>query len=481
MTTTSSSLTTLTNAPGLLPEEYRLLVQLVARYKANVSRNHLRTLYYDGERSLRRAGKLGMAMPPQLGKLESVIGWPAKAVEVLDNRLDLQGFVMADQAEADDSLAEIVTDNQLLVESSQAHIASMIHGVAFATVTAGDEAAGEPPVVVQTRAATEGSALWSQRSRKIVAGMTINDGIDGIEFPELNLWMADRVVTVWREGNGYAVVRQPHTLGSVPMVMLAHRPRLGKRYGMSRITRPLMDFTDAAARTVVRMEGTAEFFSFPQRWVSGALAEDFDEDTFLTYLNRLLVLGRDEDGSAPTMGTFSAASPQPHIEQLRAIAMLVAGETSIPPDSLGIIQDNPSSADAIRANEAELVKVAERTQMVYGASWCEVMRLAQHARDGAADERLTRLQAKWRDPSTPTKAADAQSVMTLVQAGVYPAQSEVTWEQLGLDPVTISRLKADALRNQGSDMLDQLLGGTQAASPEATDSVADEGTGVTSG
>lgn len=471
----TDAIATLTNAPGLLPEEARLLTRLVTQWQNTRYRNRLRTLYYDGERSLRRAGLLGMAMPPQLGKLESVVGWPAKAVEVLDNRLDLQGFVMAGQAEADESLAEIIADNQLLTESSQAHIASMIHGVAFATVSAGDEAAGEPPVVVQTRAADEGSALWSQRSRKIVAGMTINEGIDGIESPELTLWMEDRVVTIWQEGNGYAVIRQPHSLGAVPMVMLAHRPRLNKRYGMSRITRPLMDYTDSAVRTILRMDGQAEFFSFPTRWISGANEDDFDEDTFATYLNRLLVLSAPDEGEAPKLGSFAAASPQPHIDQLRAIAMMVAGETSIPPDSLGIIQDNPSSADAIRANEAELVKVAERAQAVYGAGWCQVMRLAQHARDGIPDERLARLQAKWRDPSTPTKAAAAQSVMTLVGAGVLPPQSEVTWEQLGFDPVTISRLKADALRDQGSQLLAQLEAGTQQASPEAVAAVADEG------
>lgn len=472
----TADITALANVPGLRPEESRLLIQLIRRYDANRSRNYLRTLYYDGERSLRRAGKLGMSMPPSLGKLESVIGWPAKAVEVLDNRLDLQGFVMAGQAESDDGLAEIVEDNQLFVESSQAHIASMIHGVAFATVVQGDEAAGDPPVVISTYSATAASAIWSARARRLVAGLTVDEGIDGLESPQLTLWMDDRTVSIWREGNDYAVQRTPHTLGRVPMVMLAHRPRLGKRYGMSRITRPLMDFTDAAARTVIRMEGTAEFFSFPQRWITGVDEDDFDQDAFTTYLNRLLTLGADEDGNQPSLGTFSAASPQPHIDQLRALAMMVSGETAIPPNSLGIIQDNPSSADAIRAAEAELVKVAERAQLVYGSGWCEIMRLAQQTRDGTPDERLDQLRAKWRDPSTPTKAASAQAVMSLVSVGALPPASEVTWEMLGLDPVTISRLKADVARQQGQDMLDQLLTGTAQAAPEARAAVADEGT-----
>lgn len=461
MTTTITDLARLgETTAALTPDEMVVLGKLVKQYSATLRRNHLRTFYFDGEHSLRTLGKLGMAMPPQIGKLESVLGWPQKAVEVLDNRLELQGFVAADQTEADPSLEQIAVDNDLYTEASMAHTASMIHGVAFATIFAGDPTQGEPEVIITTRSAEEATALWSQRSRRVVAGMTVNSGLDGLESDQINLFLPDRVVSVWKEGNGLAVQRQEHALDRVPMVMLPYRPKLGKRYGASRITRALMNLTDSAVRTLLRMEGTAEFFSFPQRWATGVAEEDFD-DTFKTYLNRLLALGADENGNQPTLGTFSAASPQPHIEQLRAIAMLVAGETSIPVSYLGIIHDNPSSADAIRAAESDLVKVAERAQSVYGAKWSEALRIAQHMRDGRADDSLDRLQAKWRDAATPTKAADAQSTMALVQAGVLPAQSEVTWEQLGYDPVTISRLKAANAQQTMVDRIATLAAGAQ--------------------
>ena len=446
------------DAAPLTAQEAGLLKKLYNQLTANSARNRLRTLYYDGERSLRRAGELGMSMPPQLGKLESVIGWPAKAVEVLDNRLDLEGFVVSGQAETDGSLDEIVSDNDLIVESSQTHIASMTHGVAFATVSAGDPLAGEPPVIVQTRSALDATALWSQRSRCIVAGLTVNRGVEGAESDEVCLWLPDATLSIIAADGGLIVHRIPHNLGRVPMVMLPYRPRLGKAFGMSRISRPLMDATDAAARTIIRMEGTAEFFSFPQRYALNVHKDDFEEDVFATYLNRLLTLAPPEDGGpAPQMGTFAAASPEPHIAQLRALATLVSGETGIPPNALGIIHDNPSSADAIRAAEAELVKIAERAQVVYGHAWCEVMRIAQQLRDGTPDDRLAGLRAQWRDPSTPTKAANAQMVFSLVSAGILPAQSEVTWELLGLDRTTISRLKAHAAAGRARDRIDKLL------------------------
>ena len=420
-------------------------------------RNGLRTEYADGEHILRGTGMLGSTLPPTLEKLEVVVGWPRKAVDVVTARLNLLGFVVGGQAEADPDLAQIVEENNLLVESELAHDASLVHGISFVTVSEGDETAGEPKALIQVWHAREATAIWSPSKRKVIAGMTVAEGVDGIESPRVDLLLDDRTVSIWREGSQVATRRSPHTLGYVPMFMLAYNPTVAKRYGQSRITRPLMALTDAAVRTLLRMEGTAEFFSFPQRWVTGADPEDFDESSFKTYMNRLLVLTADEDGHQPSMGTFAASSPEPHIAQLRAIAMLVAGETSIPPNYLGIIQDNPASADAIRAAEADLVKVAEKAQTIYGQTWCDVARCARHIRDGHVPDNLGTLRAQWRDPSTPTKAANAQSAMTLVGAGILPPTSEVTWEWLGLDPVAISRLKADTARQETAQRRQELV------------------------
>lgn len=385
-----------------------------------------------------------------LAKLETVLGWPAKAVTALEHRLNLIGFVRPGQAERDDGLADIWAANNLAVEAPMTHTASLIHGTAFVTVSAGDVKSGEPEVVVAARSAREATCLWDRRSRRVTAGLTVNPEQDTIPG-SVSLWLPDRVVTCTHTTTGgWRLVRSPHRLGEVPMVMMAFRPHLEREFGVPRITDTVMGLTDSAARTVLRMEGTAEFFSFPQRYALGVDGQDFD-DSFRTYLNRFLALGRDEDGELPQLGTFSSSSPQPHIEQLRATAALFSGETSIPLNYLGIVQDNPSSADAIRAAEADLITVAERAQVIYGAAWAKVMRLAQKVRDGVPDDGLRYLAAKWKDPATPTKAANAQSVMSLVQAGVLPAMSETTWRLLGYDEATILELSADAAQSSSRD------------------------------
>lgn len=427
---------------GLDAREAAIIKQLATQYSSYQASNNLRSLYYLGKHSLRAAGKLGLAVPAQIGKLETILGWPAKAVTTLEHRLNLRGFVTENGNH--DGFAEIMDDNNFLLEASMTHTASLIHGTAFVTVSQGDTQSGEPKAVIAARSAREATALWSRRSRKIIAGLTLNPKTDW-EDATVSIWLPDRVITATDTRAGWKLTRQAHSMGQVPMVMLSFRPHLEEEFGVSRITKTVMGLTDSAMRTMIRMEGTAEFFSFPQRYALGVQEEDF-ANTFKTYLNRFLALGRDDNGELPTMGEFTSSSPQPHIEQLRVLASMFSGETSIPLNYLGIVQDNPSSADAIRAAEADLITVAERAQRTYGPAWAQVMRMAHAIHAGGWDPGLTRIEPQWRDPATPTAAATAQSVMSLVQAGVLPGKSRVTWELLGYDEATILRLEADAAR-----------------------------------
>ena len=94
-------------APGLDIQEQRAIALMLDRMESHERSNNLRSLYYLGKRSLRAAGKLGMAMPPSLGRLETILGWPAKAVTTLEHRLNPTGFVVRGESDPDPVLEQI--------------------------------------------------------------------------------------------------------------------------------------------------------------------------------------------------------------------------------------------------------------------------------------------------------------------------------------------------------------------------------------
>jgi hypothetical protein len=64
--------------------------------------------------------------------------------------------------------------------------------------------------------------------------------------------------------------------------------------------------------------------------------------------------------------------------------------------------------------------------------------------DSATDLKKVRgLRPKWRDASTPTRAAMADAVTKQVAAGILQPDSEIALEQLGYDETDIQRIKAE--------------------------------------
>ncbi|WP_431889455.1 phage portal protein [Nocardiopsis alba] len=459
------------HATGLDDPEQDTLNKIVSQIEAHRSYNETREAYYEGSKRIRQ---LGIAIPPKLSDVETVVGWPGMAVDVLDERLDLDGFALPDGDIDDLDLDQVWRDNRMDDETGQAHLPALMHGVCFVTVSAGME--GEPPVLITVEPPTRMSGLWDTRARRLSAAASVVWDAEQGRYTAATLYLADQ--TIFMEaptggGNLAVVKRSEHRLGRPLVVPLVNRPRVGRPWGRSEISRAVISYTDSAVRTLLGMEVAREYYSSPQLALLGVAEEAFQnpdgsaKTAWEVYLGRVLALTRDEDGDLPQVQQISAGSPAPYLDQVRGLANMLAGEAAIPPSYLGFVTDNPSSADAIRVSEARLVKRAERRQRVFGAAWCEVMRLALLVRDGVIPEEANGLVARWRDAATPTRAAQSDSVMKLVSAGVLPPNSEVTYELLGYDRTTINRLAAEARRARTTSMLDSLF-----SVPPATPEVA---------
>lgn len=140
-------------------------------------------------------------------------------------------------------------------------------------------------------------------------------------------------------------------------------------------------FFDSAMRTVKRSEISAEFYSFPQKYVVGT-SVDFDPlDKWKSAMSYMIEITKDEDGDVPKFGQFQQQSMAPHTEQLRMFAGLFAGETGLTLDDLGFPSDNPSSAEAIKSSHENLRLMARKAQRTFGTGFLNVGYLAACLRD----------------------------------------------------------------------------------------------------
>lgn len=438
-------------------EERDSIRQFSARIETLRIKNLRKEAYYEGKQRVR---KLGIAIPPSLRDLEISVGWPTTVVDVLEERLDFQGWASPDGDPY--GLAEVYEDNGLDVEAPLAHTDALIYGTSFVVVGAGFD--GEPSPLVTIESPLNVTGDYDGRLRRMTQAFAIEERGDLNEPLQITLYGQHENVTavkvngVWKVANREAA-RDAHGLGRVQVVPLINRPRGSRSWGHSEITRAVRSYTDQGVRTLLGMEVNREFYSAPQRYALGADETSFaDKDGNVRtgwelVMGRMLAIGRDEDGELPQVGEFTAASPAPYLAQMEGLAQLLAAEGAIPVNYLGFVSANPASADAIRAAEARLVKRAERRQVIFGRAWKEVARLAVLIREGAVPDGFGSLAAKWKDASTPTRAAAADEAVKLVGSDVLPSDSSVTYDRIGLSPQEQATLEVDKRRSRARDTL----------------------------
>lgn len=447
-------------------DETRLINYHLNRLAAFNVKNKIHEAYFEGKVRLKN---LGSAVPPDLQDIETVVGWPGTTVEVLDERLDWLGW--HSDVGNDFGLGDIYLDNALDLEAGQGHLDGLIYGTYFVTVGSGYE--GEPSPLITIESPKTMTGEWDGRIRRLSSALSIDGSdIDG-RVNAATLYLPNENITLYvKDGQWKVEDRDEHNAGRVLVAQGVNRPRAGDTAGRSEITRPIRAYTDAAVRTMLGMEVHREFYQAPQRYALGVDGSAFaDKDGNVktgweAVMGRMLALPRDEDGELPVVGQFAQSSPQPYLEQVRGLAQLVSGEAAIPSTYLGFYSENPTSADAIRAAEARLIKRAERRHASFGRTWREVGGLALLVRDGEIPEDYRTISAKWRDPATPTRSAAADEAVKLVGAGILPPDSTVTYDRLGLSPAEQRQLSSDKRRAGASDRLTALAAAAQAARTE---------------
>ena len=437
-------------APGL-PDEYaQMLGDLLVLWASKLYRNQLKMRYYNGKNVLK---DFGISIPPSLLNVETVVGWPQKAVDAMAVRSRFDGFTATDP-DVQAMLDGISRRSRLNVKYRQAVQSALIHSCCFATVTVDDK--GEPRIDLHS--AETAAARWDSAKGRIAYGLAI-DGFQKNVPAEMALHAEDAVIYFRLNSLGYYDWQlQRINMGRPTMESIAYRPTYRRPFGQSRISRAVMSITDSAVREALRTEISAEFFTSPQKFLLGADRDAFAATTkWEAYIGNIFAVGRDEDGNLPSFGQLPQGSMQPHTDYMRSLAARFSGETNVPISTLGVIHDNPASAEAIyAANEPLIIEVEDfndgaRESLRMLASMAMAARLDVPL--AALDERYTDFTPDFRNPAMPSIVSQTDAMVKI--ASVVPgfAGTDVFFEQIGFPEDMRRKAQTEIAANMGLQLV----------------------------
>lgn len=346
---------------------------------------------------------VGITIPPELrSRFRSVIGWCSKAVDSLADRLIFREF--------DDDIFnfnEIFKMNNPDVFFDSAILSALIGSCSFIYISKGEEEVPRLQVIEGNNA----TGIIDPITGLLTEGYAVlNRDKEG--KPDLEAYFLPYETRIIENQEKETIFS--HSVGHPLLVPIIHRPDAVRPFGRSRITRAAMYYQKYAKRTLERADITAEFYSFPQKYILGMESDAEAWDTWQATVSSMLRIDKDSEGDKPTVGQFTTSSMSPFIEQLRTAAAGFAGETGLTLDDLGFVSDNPTSAEAIKASHENLRVMARKAQRCFGSGFINVGYLAVCLRDGQPYLRnqFYNVTPKWE----PVFEADA-STLSLVGDG----------------------------------------------------------------
>lgn len=448
--------------PGLSDEQDDTLNRNLSRLIRHRDRNYRRSCLYDGKNA---SAAMSSVVPGQYHHLGLALGWCGKAIDALTRRTQLQQFTWSDGDLSSLGMDVLERENALLSEITQALSDSALHGISFLVSTRGDE--GEPASLMHARDALSCTGTWSPRVRRLTDALSVTRWDDeGARRPvEFTLYLDGLTITAEKAAGVWSLDRSEHSWG-VPVEPLVYKPRPSRRYGQSRLTRPIIGLQLAGVRALIRLEGHMDIYSYPEFWMLGGdmsafrNADGTQKAMWQVMLGRIKGLEDNPDKpdalARPDVKQFPAATPTPHLDDIDMLSRAFAREASLPDSAVAIKgMSNPTSADAYDASQYELIAEGEGAMRDWRTpiSRAVARNLAiLNGADGVPSEFLS-IQPDWLGAKFESMAAKADAGSKLIGAVPWLAETEVGLEKLGLSPDEIRRAMADRRRAAGRQVL----------------------------
>lgn len=348
--------------------EYRGLSYMRKKLAHKRRRVLVRYKYYEMKD---RANERSLVIPPQMRQqYKAVLGWCAKSVDSLADRLVFREF------ENDDfEINEIFNLNNPDTLFDSSVLSALISSCSFVYVSPDKD--GYPRLQV-----IDGSNATGELNP--ITGL-LNEGYavlqrDDHDNPVLEAHFGVGETLYYEKGQVIQHLKHPNIPAPL-LVPIINRPDAKRPFGHSRISRSCMYFQRYAKRVLERSDVSAEFYSFPQKYILGLSQNAEQMDKWQATISSFLQFDKDDEGEHPTLGQFQQQSMSPYTEQLRTAAAAFAGETGLTLDDLGFVAENPSSAEAIKASHENLRLLARKAQRTFGSGFLNVGYIAACMRD----------------------------------------------------------------------------------------------------
>lgn len=347
--------------------DYKGIEYLRKKLNQKRTRVKLRYEYYEMKNI---AKDISPMTPPSMKNLKLVLGWCAKSVDSLADRLVFREF-----KNDNFNLMEIFQMNNQDIFFDSAILSALISSCCFVYISVDDEDFPRLQVIDGANA----TGIIDPITNLLTEGYAVLDR-DNYGRPSIEAYFTAGKTEIYRKGLNEAEIITNNC--SYPLLVpVIYRPDAVRPFGHSRISRANMSIVNSALRTIKRSEISAEFYSFPQKYVVGLHPDADPLEKWKATMSSMLSFTKDEDGDSPTLGQFTQQSMSPYTEQLRTFASLFAGENGLTLDDLGFVSDNPSSAEAIKASHENLRLIARKAQRVFGSCLLNVGFLAACVRD----------------------------------------------------------------------------------------------------
>jgi hypothetical protein len=319
---------------------------------------------------------------------------------------------------------------------------ALTYGTGYVLVWAKD---GKP--VASVESPFECAVLRDPADRSVIAGVkrfqSKTDTHAYVYLPDrVQHWVAPRTGPAL---SGYVLVDTvQHHLGTVPLVPIDN--------GRSEID-DVLPLVDSLVHVTLSMVIASHAAGFGRRWVTGAdlieaprldddgnpVLDDNDDpiiDTTTPFDEQATLPWAIAENEQTRFGSFNEPTLSGFHVAIQTLVSMIQAVSALPSHYLGVLTNQPTSADALRASEASLTARAESKQLRFGRAWEQVGRLLVAVDTGANPGDIP-LRVQWADAATRSEAQAADAAVKYYQAGLLDRGSVLARLGYSADEISV--------------------------------------------